>query len=58
MARRKPPFTDHSFAALGWAHRAAEAVGSPRFAETITRAEFYFAQAARHSGTPGEGAIS
>lgn len=55
--RRQPPFLDLTYAVLGWSHRAAQAVGSDRFAETISRASFYFAQAAGHAHTPGEEAL-
>ena len=54
---RQPPLVDNAFAAMGWAHRAARAVGSDRFAETITRAAFYFVRAASLARTPGEEAI-
>lgn len=55
--RRQPPFLDLTYAVLGWSHRAAQAVGSDRFAEIISRASFYFAQAAGHAHTPGEEAL-
>jgi hypothetical protein len=47
----------HSFAVLGWTLRAANAVGSDRFAEALRRAEFCFLQAADSARTPGEAAI-
>jgi len=55
--RRQPPLLDHTFSVLGWIHRATRAVGSERFAETISRAEFYFAQASQHARTPGDAAL-
>lgn len=55
--RRQPPFVDLTFAVLGWTHRAAQAVGSDRFSETLNRASFYLAQAAMHAHTPGEEAV-
>lgn len=55
--RKQPPFLDHTFAVLGWVHRASKAVGSDRFAETVSRAEFYIDQAAAHTRTPGDEAI-
>lgn len=48
---------DSSFAALGWAYRAAQAVGSDRFAETVFRARFYCERASRAAGTPAEQAL-
>lgn len=53
----QPPLVDHIHAALTWAYRASQAVGSPRFVETIRRASFYFARAASHAHTPGEEAV-
>ena len=55
--RKQPPFFDHTFAVLGWIHRASKAVGSERFAETISRAEFYIDRAALHTRTPGDKAV-
>lgn len=52
-----PPLMDHSFAALGWLHRAAQAVGSPRFGETTERAQFYLQKANYYACTPGERAV-
>ncbi len=54
---KQPPLLDLTYAVLGWSHRAAQAVGSERFAETISRASFYFARAAEYARTPGEDAI-
>lgn len=48
---------DSSFAALGWAYRASQAVGSDRFAETVFRARFYCERAAQAAGTPAEQAL-
>lgn len=48
---------DHSFAALGWLHRAAQAVGANRFTESTTRARFYLEKAAGHAVTPAEVAV-
>jgi hypothetical protein len=57
MRVTQPPLVDNSHAALTWAHRASQAVGSSRFAETVRRASFYFARAASHAHTPGEEAL-
>lgn len=54
IPRKHPPIMDHSFAALGWLHRAAQAVGSPRFAESLGRARFYTVRAAIEASTPAE----
>ena len=53
----QPPLVDHTHAALTWAYRASQAVGSFRFVETIRRAAFYFERAASHAHTPGEEAL-
>lgn len=52
-----PPVMEHAFAALGWLQRAAQAVGSVRFAESLERAAFYLDKTAGHSHTPGEQAV-
>lgn len=57
MSKIPPPLMNNSYAALGWCHRAANAVGSDRFAETVRRASFYVEQVARLATTPGEKAI-
>lgn len=54
---KHPPLMEHSFAALGWLQRAAQAVGSPRFPETLDRVAFYLDKTARHAHTPGERAV-
>lgn len=56
-AAKHPPLMEHSFAAQGWLYRAAQAVGSPRFVETIERARFYLDKASKHCRTPGEQAV-
>lgn len=48
---------DLSFASLGWLHRSAQAVGSDRFAEAVTRSRFYLDKAAGHAVTPAEAAV-
>ena len=55
--RPQPPILDHSYAVLGWLHRASHAVGSDRFAETVDRTTFYLGRFMEHVGTPGEKAI-
>jgi hypothetical protein len=57
MVIKHPPFLDLTYTVLGWSHRASQAVGSDRFSETMSRAEFYFVRAASHALTPGEEAI-
>jgi hypothetical protein len=52
-----PPLMDHAYSTLGWLHRAAAAVGSERFEETISRTAFCFTRAAHHAHTPGEAAL-
>lgn len=52
-----PPLMNNSYAALGWCHRAANAVGSDRFPETVRRAAFYVEQVSRLATTPGERSI-
>lgn len=54
---KHPPLMEHSFAALGWLQRAAQAVGSPRFSECLDRAAFYLDRAAARAHTPGEQAV-
>lgn len=56
-SRPASPLMDTTFSALGWCHRAAKAVGSARFAETISRASFYARRAGQLAVTPGERAI-
>ena len=46
-----------SFAGLGWINRAARAVGSDRFDETVRRARFYIDEARAHALTPAEVAV-
>lgn len=48
---------DLSFAALGWLHRSAHAVGSGRFPEAVLRCRFYLEQAAAHAATPADFAV-
>lgn len=48
---------DLSFAALGWLHRCAQAVGGDRFDETVRRSRFYLEKAAGHAATPAETAV-
>lgn len=55
--RNHPPLLDLSFAALGWLHRSAIAVGSDRFEETVQRTRFYLSRAVRHALTPAETAV-
>ena len=43
-----------AFAGLGWVLRAAEAVGSDRFAECITRARFNIGRAGAYPATPAD----
>jgi len=57
MPRSQPQLFEQSFAALSWAYRASQAVGSSRFAETIFRAEFYLQRTQATASTPGEKAI-
>lgn len=54
---KHPPLMDLSFAALGWVNRAAQAVGSDRFAESVNRSRFYIARAEEHAATPAERAV-
>lgn len=54
---RHPPLMDLSFAALGWLHRAAAAVGSDRFVEALDRSRFYLGRCAGHATTPAERAV-
>lgn len=55
---RKPrSLMNHTFAVLGWCHRAVGAVGSPRFGEIISRAANEFQKAAQHAHTPGDSAL-
>lgn len=54
---KHPPLMDLSFAALGWLYRAAGAVGSARFVETLNRAEFYLDRAQQHCDTPADAAV-
>lgn len=54
---KHPPVMEHAFAALGWLQRAAQAVGSVRFAESLDRAAFYLDKTGEHSHTPGEQAV-
>lgn len=51
------PMFDRSFAALGWAYRASQAVGSDRFAEAMFRARFYLERVAQAATTPAEQAL-
>lgn len=55
--RQHPPMMDLSFAALGWLNRAAQAVGSIRFAESMTRSRFYLERARGYARTPADTAI-
>jgi hypothetical protein len=55
--RRHPPLMEFSFAALGWINRAARAVGSDRFVETVHRARFNIDGAAAYAVTPAEMAV-
>ena len=57
LPRRCAPFTDLSFATLGWLNRSARAVGADRFFECLERAQFYLLRAASNAHTPGERAI-
>lgn len=54
---RHPALMDLSFAALGWMFRLVEAVGSPRFGETLERTQFYLTRANGHASTPAERAV-
>jgi hypothetical protein len=55
--RRHPPLMEFSFAALGWINRAAQAVGSDRFVETVHRARFNIDAAAAYAVTPADMAV-
>ncbi|MEI7716704.1 MAG: hypothetical protein WCI78_11530 [Mycobacterium sp.] len=55
--RQHPPIMELSFAALGWLNRAAQAVGSVRFTESIQRSRFNLERAKRHARTPAELAV-
>jgi hypothetical protein len=55
--RQHPPIMELSFAALGWLNRAAQAVGSIRFTESIQRSRFNLERAKRHARTPAELAV-
>lgn len=57
LPRQHPPLMDVSFAALGWLHRAAQAVGSDRFFEALDRAQFYLDRTAELAQTPAERAL-
>lgn len=52
--RSHPPFTDLSFAALGWLIRATRATGSVRHTECLSRAHFYLTRANWEAATPAE----
>ena len=51
------PLMDVTFAALGWLNRTAQAVGSERFAEAMTRSRFYLDRARTIAATPAELAV-
>ena len=51
------PLMEVSFAALGWLNRAAQAVGSIRFTEAVTRSRFYLDRARKIAATPAELAV-
>ena len=51
------PLMDVTFAALGWLNRTAQAVGSERFAEAMTRSRFYLDRARNIAATPAELAV-
>ena len=55
--RKHPPLMDHSFAALGWINRAAQAIGADRFFESLERSQFYLERTSAHAQTPAEKAI-
>ena len=55
--RQHPPIMELSFAALGWLNRAAQAVGSIRFTESIQRSRFNLERAKDHARTPAELAV-
>lgn len=55
--RKHPPMMEHSFAALGWINRAAQAVGADRFFESLERAQFCLERTSAHAQTPAEKAI-
>lgn len=55
--RGHPPFTDLSFATLGWLNRSARATGADRFFECLERSQFYLERTAVHAHTPAEAAI-
>ena len=48
---------EFSFATLGWINRAAQAVGSDRFVETVHRATFNIDATAAYAVTPAEMAV-
>ena len=56
VPKRYGPLMAQSFA-LGWLNRAAQAVGSPRFPETLRRATLSVDQAATHARAPGDLAV-
>lgn len=51
---RHPPLMDLSFASLGWIFRCSAAIGTPRFGETLERAQFYLGRARAYADTPAE----
>lgn len=55
--RKVTSLMDVTFAALGWLNRTAQAVGSERFAEAVTRSRFYLNRARKIAGTPAELAV-
>lgn len=55
--QRHPLLMDVSFACLGWLNRAAQAVGSERFFESLERAQFYLDRTQSCVSTPAERAV-
>ena len=55
--RKVTSLMDVTFAALGWLSRTAQAVGTERFAEAVTRSRFYLDRARNIAGTPAELAV-
>ena len=55
--RKVTSLMEVTFAALGWLNRTAQAVGSERFAEAVTRSRFYLDRARNLAATPAELAV-
>lgn len=57
MPNHHSPFFDAAYSTLGWVLRSSAAVGSERFHECVSRAEFYVSSASERASTPGERAV-